>query len=446
MAVSTLAQGLPGETGRPVCRPRWRPETVMKRQHVFTALLVVALMVPAASAATIQGQSPAAQTPTPAATAGEASSSSGGQTPANYTRLYVEDSYRSLELKPGESESFTVTVANEDEESVTIEPHLYVPPVGQQPVESEWVTFSPEQATLAPGNETTVTVDIAVPEDADLGNYDAMVAMTDEMISTPAGPQRPVHAASVSVDVYEDPTVTIHEGQRMHTQIQAGESHTHSIVIENDGEEKVPVDPTVNNQRGHRYPPTETASFERSWMEVDAPNEIPAGETATVNVTITPPADAEVGSYNVELDLGLRDPARTDGSDFWQQVGLSFQVWDQPDEPFTTSFQVSEETSALTLKLDAPTGRETGGESPDFDVSFVAPNGSVVEAERVQTTNSGHVDLADERRAQDSAYGSHGGQQTFTYRVEDPAAGEWTARIMPENAIQFDYEIVRDEG
>ncbi|MFC7132382.1 MULTISPECIES: NEW3 domain-containing protein [Salinibaculum] len=418
----------------------------MKRNHILTALLVVALVAPAASAATTQVQ-PQADTPDAAATTGEASSSQSGQAPTNYTRLYVEDNYRSLELKPGEETSFDVTVANEDEEAVTINPHLYVPPVGQQPVKSEWVSFSEDEVTLESGGETTITVDISVPEDADLGNYHGMIAMTDEMISYPGTPQRPVHAATFSVDVYEEPTVSIVDGQHMHTQIQADESYTHSIVIENTGEQAVPVDPTVNRERGYRVPPTETASFERSWMEIDAPSEIPAGETATVTVTVTPPADAAVGDYDVELNLGLKDPARTDQSEYWQQVGLGFQVWDQPEEPFTTSFDVSEETSTLTLKLDAPMGRAASADGASFDVSFVTPNGTTVDAERVSTTNSGHVDLADERAADDgSAYGTHGGDQTFTYRVEDPEAGEWTAEIMPENAIEFGYDIVRDES
>jgi hypothetical protein len=418
----------------------------MKRHQILTALLVVALMVPAVSAATTQGQDRADQTPAPVATAGEASSSSSGQGETNYTRLYVEDNYRNTELKPGESTSFNVTVENDDEQSVTIDPHRYVPPVGQQPVKDEWLTIGTGEMTLEPGEKTTITAEVSVPEDADLGDYHAMIAMTDEMITYPGTPPRPVHASSFSVDVYQDPTVTLADGSYVHTQIQAGESYTHSVVVENTGEAAVPVDPTVSSERRQRVPPTETASFERSWIEIDAPSEIPAGETATVNVTVSPPADAAVGDYSVELDMGLKDPARIDGSDYWQQVDLGFQVWNQPEEPFTTSFQVNEGTSALTLELDASTGRQDGTRPPSFDVSFVAPDGTEVDAERVRTTNSGHVDLADERPSNDGTYGNHGEQQTVTYRVEDPDAGTWSAEIMPENAIEFGYEISRDES
>ena len=36
--------------------------------------------------------------------------------------------------------------------------------------------------------------------------------------------------------------------------------------------------------------------------------------------------------------------------------------------------------------------------------------------------------------------------EEFVYRVEDPEAGSWDLQVMPENAIGFSYEIVRNES
>jgi hypothetical protein len=191
-----------------------------------------------------------------------------------------------------------------------------------------------------------------------------------------------------------------------------------------------------------------SSSIERSWFEIDAPSELPAGESATVDVTISPPESADRGRYDAEIDLGLRDPARPDRRSYWQQVHVGFQVWQQPAEPFETTVDVSENTESMTLTLTTDQQRQNGqAESPHFDVSFVAPNGTTVGAERVRRTTSGRIDLgrASERQHGDSAYADGGAQHEFTYRVEQPRSGDWTAQIVPHNAITFGYEITRNE-
>jgi len=78
-------------------------------------------------------------------------------------------------------------------------------------------------------------------------------------------------------------------------------------------------------------------------------------------------------------------------------------------------------------------------------VTLVSPDGETIDAERVQQSKRGYVDLASDSD-EASRYGSDGSRQTFIYRHEDPQDGEWTVRIMPENTVQFGYEIVLDES
>lgn len=425
---------------------------------VAVALATVLLLAPVVGAASVQsngfvalgGDSPS-PSPLPA-TAAQADNGSD----TNYTRLYVEDGYRRLELKPGESETFNVTVENGEEDSIEITPALFLPKVGDRPVEQGWVTVEPTRTTLEPDAERTVAVTVEVPEDAELGEYRGAVQFTDETIQYPGRPPRPVHAASFSVQVYRDPTVFVLPLNRGYAQVEAGETYTHSVRINNTGDRTVPLDPTLN-LRDDGPPRPNSRSLDRSWFTIDAPSQVPAGGSVTVEVTVEVPEDAGRGDYNAELDLGLRDPARDDRNDYWQQMRLSFQVWEQPEEPFEKTFDVSEGTESVVVKLSANDRRNADDTPASFDVAFVGPDGQTVEPERIETTNRGHVDLSGDRRrhryatadgaaASESAYADRGGERVLTYRLDAPDEGEWTLRVMPRDTVGFRYEIVRNES
>jgi len=422
----------------------------MNVRTLLTVALVALLIAPAATAYAPGNSTPAQTQGEPAALAtdgaqnGDAASASQER---NYTRLYIEEGYRSSEVKPGESTTFNVTVGNSEDEAVELDPHVVLPQVRGRPLAKSWVSIESADTTLDAGEERTFTVNVSVPSDADLGEYRALVAFTNETISyRPGQPPRPVHAATINVDVFKEPTVRISSDRYYRTQVQAGDDYTYEIEVENTGEQAVPLNPTLETQETRRRYPGSEQTVERSWFEIDAPSEVAPGETATVNVTVSPPESASVGDYNANIDLGLQDPARPDRGDYWQQVDLHFQVWKQPEEPFETTFGVSEDTESASVTLS--TGSPANDRSASFDVTLVAPNGTTVEAERVRVSNDGHVSLSGEgpRGESQGPYTSHGGQKEFVYRIDDPAAGQWTARIMPRNAVDFEYEITRDEN
>ena len=427
---------------------------------VAVALATVLLLAPVVGAASVQSNGFVAlggdSTDAAPAPSSAVQSDDENGTDTNYTRLYVEDEYRRLELKPGESESFEVTVENGEEGPIEITPGLFVPKVGDRPVEKGWITIEPGQATLEADAERTVTVTVNVPEDAELGDYRGAVQFTDETIQYPGRPPRPVHAASFSVRVQRDPTVFVLPMNRGYSQIEAGESYTHSVRINNTGEGAVPLDPTLNLQEDRRPRPGGQPSVDRSWFTIDAPSQVPAGESATVDVTVEVPEDASRGDYDVELDLGLRDPARNERRDYWQQIHMGFQVWKQPDQPFTKAFDVTEDTESVTVKLSAGDRRNADDAPASFDVTLVGPDGETVEPERVQTTNRGYVDLSGDRRryryaaesagASGSAYADEGGERVLRYRLDAPSEGQWELRVMPHDTVRFRYEIIRNES
>jgi len=202
-------------------------------------------------------------------------------------------------------------------------------------------------------------------------------------------------------------------------------------------------------QQTSRHGYGEEQTVQRSWFDIESPSEVGAGETATVKVTVSVPESASVGDYNAEINLGLKDPARPERSDHWQRVDLNFQVWEQPDQPYETSFQVSDRAENVRLTLSAGRHRESTSDQPvSFDVTFVDPGGEVVEHQRVQITNGGHVSLGeDERRGETQGpYTSDGENRQFVYQVTNPRSGEWTVKIMPHHTTDFRYEVVREES
>lgn len=401
------------------------------------------LVVPAAGvAANTQSQSPATDT----------LETVGQEAPAddehNYTRIYFDDQYQHLRLKPGETKTVTIGVENGEDEAIELSPHLFVPPRGERPVDEDWVTLETDDLELGPGEAREFDVTVEVPEDAEINRYGGAIAFTNETISYPGRPEQPVNGVSLNVEVWQEPTVHVVSDTYVHSQVQAGDSFTREIVVENTGDEAVPVNPELATQDRYR-PYDDRNTLDRSWVEFDAPNEIPAGEKGTIEVSVSPPSDADRGDYRAEVDLGLKDPARSDRSAHWQRVNVRFQVWTQPEEPFETSFDVSEETDDVTLELSAGRYGNVDGAAADFDVTFVSPDGEEIDAERVSVTNTGSVNLGDTRRpgtTDDGTYSSGGEQQQFVYRLDDPEDGSWSVQIMPENAMQFSYEIVRNES
>lgn len=432
----------------------------MKLRSLLMLAVAIGLIVPAAGASfdtqvdsspTVPQQSTAVATAT---ATGQSSGDSGRSSAANYTRLYLDDGYQHLEVKPGESETVEVTVENGEEEAITLTPHLVLPKVRDRPVETEWVSIASDEVTVEPDEERTIEVTVSIPQDASLGRYQGWVAFTDETVTYPGRPPRPVHAMGLSVEVWNEPTVEIIGDRYFHAQIEAGDSLTYELTVKNEGEEAVPLSPELETRERRHYRDSNTV--DRSWFEIAAPAEVAPGEEATVQVTISPPADADRGRYDAELDLGLKDPARPERDSHWQQVNVNFQVWTQPEAPFETSFTVAENTSTVDLKLSPrspnyPRTAKTDAPDPvDFDVTLVSPNGNRMIPERVRVSDRGFVDLSNGRREPvtngDSDYLVRGNDQEFVYRVTDPSSGRWTVQIMPENTIGFGYEIVRDES
>ncbi len=441
-----------------VCERELQSKTMKIRVLALIVLVVgampaVAAHSPAApdSTAPDDGASPTVQVATGmnSQTTDNGTDSDGSDSDSsNYTKLYIESDYDHPELKPGESTEFTVSVTNREDSEVELDPHVYVPPVGENLIKKSWVSVTGD-STVAAGSEEEFTVTISVPEDAEIGHYRGQVAFTEQTVTYPGRPARPVHAASVNLRVWKEPTVEIISNAYLHDQVEAGDTMTKQIVVENTGESTVPLSPQLNNERRHHG--SSSSEIDPAWIDIDAPSSIGPGETATVTVTMAPPESADSNRYRGELDLGLKDPNRDDDRSHWQRITLNLEVWNQPTEAFETTFEVSEDAENVTLTLSPRSGygSSSDADSASFDVTFVKPDGTTVSAERVRVTDRGFVDLSDSsdpNTRRQGEYSVHSGSQQFVYRIDDPDAGSWDVQIMPENVIGFNYEITRNES
>ena len=372
-----------------------------------------------------------------------------GESETNFTRLYVDARESYLDLKPGESGTFTVTVENGEDEAVDVNPHLFTSPAERNPLEESWVDISGPDSIDA-GEEAEYEVSVSVPEDASIARYSGQIAFTNQTTTPRAGmPPRPIHAAYTSVNVWEEPTVKILSETYISTQVEAGDSVTKQIVIKNTGEESVPLSPERAKQRGSCYGSGCPEQVDQSWIDIDAPSQISPGETATVTVTISPDEDATRGRYDTSIDLGLQDPNRPEQRSHWQEISLNFVVWEQPEEPFEADFTVDERTDNVTLTLTPRNYRAENADGASFDVTFVSPDGERIDAKRVQVSESGYVNLGAQRQQgaeTDGAYATDHATTRFVYVLDAPATGEWSVEVMPENTIGFQYELTRNES
>lgn len=83
--------------------------------------------------------------------------------------------------------------------------------------------------------------------------------------------------------------------------MKAGDSVTTEITVENTGEQAVPLNPQLNTDDRRRHgAPGDRERLDQSWMSIDASSEVGAGGTETIEITVSPSADAERGNYNTE--------------------------------------------------------------------------------------------------------------------------------------------------
>ncbi len=378
----------------------------------------------------------------------------GGDIPAgNFSRLSISPQNLQFRLGPGESDEQTFSVTNKGKDTVLIRPRATeMPYAGPNVMDSTWVSFSPSEISVAPGEKAKFSVKVMIPSDTSRGYYAAQLALTDEQYPSPypVPYSSYVYQVSISTEVYTPPVLSI-SPYMLGDSLEAGKSYDYEVTLKNSGDHAIKISPKLENNM--YYTPMPYGGSENSMLPDDAitlsaPGEIPSGGEASLKVHVNVPADSG-GYYNGAVYLGIDDPAVQNGEGM---VQLSFMVWKQPAEPFSRSFTMTD-SGLLTIELVASKDMSGGialttnnakpAAEPSFDLSIKGPDGKVI-PNLTKTVIKGSVDLSGQGQyttgSKGAPYQESGVQYVSTYSLPGKA-GLWNLEIMPHNMGRFDYTI-----
>ncbi|MDA0524355.1 COG1470 family protein [Methanococcoides alaskense] len=378
--------------------------------------------------------------------------------------LLVDPGYSYLRIKPGESDEMTVVLFNHGKEPLTLEPYIAPKVFSDNMLDEDWVTISPAKAELKSGEKQEFTIKVSVPEDAALDNYDANVFFSDLEGDVAALYPGYNGALELSVNVWLPPNVQIFNSY-INDRVEAGSEYEYVIKLKNVAEKAISINPEFEVSEDDWYGYNAQVSLDEKDVTITAPSVIKAGEKTTVTVKVRVPADAE-GNLNGRINLNIDDRTMNEWS---QKVSINLDVWQQPEDPFTTSF-VARTDDPVTLKIISRDynygGSSTSSTAPSFDVVLKNADGQV-KSVLISTGHSSTVSLSQQSpiyygiamdEARDRAMSEmpvssddqddeqfnvyQQGSTTYTeVYLADGAVGEWTLEIMPHNTENFEYSV-----
>ena len=247
-----------------------------------------------------------------------------------FEKIRVDPTYKYLQLEPGDSENFTVTVENKDNKTIELKPKLLITPYTENFINESWISISPSEKALKPGEKEEFEVKVSIPEDADLGNYAVLIAFTENVPEGDVAGYYPNFPGTMqlNVQVWIPPAVQILTPY-VNDLVEAGKNYTYEIKLKNTGNKDIALSPELTEGGGIIYAESTSSSagmpqqaFGNRAISVEAPEKIKAGQTAIVKLTLAVPADAK-GSYSGSLDLNIDDPGIRE---YEGTVSLSFRI------------------------------------------------------------------------------------------------------------------------
>lgn len=395
------------------------------------------------------------------------SSSYAGDYFPEFQKIKVDPAYKNLELKPGDSKNFTVTVENKDNKTIELKPKPVITPYTENFINESWISISPSKGTLKPGEKEEFQVEVNIPKDADLGNYAVLLAFTEKVPEGDVAGSYPNFPGTMqlNIQVWVKPSVQILTPY-VNDLVEAGKNYTYEIKLRNTGSEDIAISPELVESVIYSAGTSQQA-FGDDVIRVEAPDKIKAGQTAIVKLSLAVPATAK-GSYNGNLDLNIDDPGIRE---YEGMISLNFRILPVPEKPYENTFEAGTD-GPITLEIKAYQYGyglyTTGGNrnlTPSFNVSLIDPSGNKVAPTSVDTKYSGSITIVDDTYPQPlyslpymssiaagdvktgnmetKNQGSYqGGTTTFIKTYTAPGAvGKWKLSIYPENTESFDYTV-----
>lgn len=222
---------------------------------------------------------------------------------------------------------------------------------------------------------------------------------------------------------------------------KAGETISIEGKVHNDGNSEITVAlvPVMREKEEYWYKYSENV-INPEWVSV-SPSEIDLGaqESAKFDISVSLPSGAKSGYYNGMIAIRTdKYPERIEH--------YSVQVYKPLEEPITKEFSVAPNSSkvVVTVKWNKDEKNLISDEGT-VDVHLFDPYGNEVSQKTKMTRISGYVDAfsyAFERDIEDEETADVHGQQAVIYQIENPASGTWKLKMMPDDVMHFNYDIV----
>lgn len=378
-----------------------------------------------------------------------------------FKKLVISPRDKYLQLEPGKSKEFTVTVKNKEKESVATSVHVEIQPMmGSNTMDKSWIAVTPLEATIPAGGTQKYSVKVSVPSDASNGYYTAMVAFTNETIGEgPYGMPFKYYpnALNLNINVWTPPKIVVLNSY-IYDRVKAADSYEYTVQLRNTATSAISINPQLDDSQSGGYivydggyggPQTMPAE----WVTISAPSSVPAKSTANVTVKVNVPADAR-GQYITGINLNIDDPSI---EEYNQRVQLSLDVWESPTEPFTKTFTVPAEMKGGKLKIEisasqysynimgtGKTGKPAG--KPTFQMTLTAPDGKVAATKVTKivqrgSANPGMSYMPPWEIRSAGVYTEGYSTYSESYVVGDIKDGTWKLGILPGNVEMFDYTI-----
>ena len=212
--------------------------------------------------------------------------------------------------------------------------------------------------------------------------------------------------------------------------------------VKNYGDSEITVElvPIVYEEypRAYKY----RNVIEPEWVSVE-PKEINlgAGESASFNISVSIPADADTGYYDGMIAIRTdKYPERVEH--------YSVQVYKPLEEPIIKEFSVPPNSTKVIVTVKW--GEDRISTEGTVDVHLFDSNGSEVSQKARMTRISGYVDAFDYAPKFPIPVVWEGIEETANvrerhtviYQIENPASGTWKLEMMPEDVMHFSYDIV----
>ena len=344
-------------------------------------------------------------------------------------------------LIAGSSTQLTVSFTNGGNETLILTPKVVATPNSLNNINESWITISPTNATVAPGSVQNFVVEINVPMDTEIGDYQATIAFTDDLVPNSI---QYVNSTQLDVSVQAQPKIEL-QTSYISDNVEAGKDYEYKIKIKNVAAKDITIDPKLSN-----YNSGYVQAFGNDEIEISAPSIIKAGEVNNITMRVHVPENA-TGSYNGYIDMNV-DGKVNDGSS--PQINLGFSVWQQPVVPYVKTFNTTTDAPIMievsTYKYDSDMGLRISPikENPSFELGLTC-NSSPVNMTLVKSVESASPSIGSSYPIwaieNENVYQNYYDSYVKTYTVPG-AIGDWKLTILPKNTNNFGYSITEENS